>query len=578
MTKIRARVILTSFLLAFAFFTSLPSCAAPSKFCETRVDLKIATRDIAWLSCDSGLRGLEADGTLFDVSSRDDDPTAAAMEIKGAVIIRLIPNPFLHYSEVHFPSSLQPNKSYVLKIVPPDISKVVPAGLSPGVEGWAPLFISFSTKATTILTNGKDPVETGSEFVLTSDMGFAACPQQKPTVEEILPLLKPKPHPAVLQRSSLALPGETDRPTASCQLPPLDLDTGKPQFNPPRIGQAFLTLRSDKFYQSKAQLNVKGVYDVFGQEVSIPKDKQKIALKDLPKGKDDATYYLQFSDQAGPGAKPTWALDAKGVPVLGGEFAGFSPILNLLANVGYGNVQSPNTIVLGGGLTQMFPIKHSTLQALRFSPTFNFETDRTFDQERNLIFSPDLRIYLSFLNHKRDLRSRRAYIDAIENKSQAEISKIDPDDQKFKKFWGFYTQLWVGMETGGSLISPTVQTPDKTSSVLVPSYGIVRFHPKLQTNFELWRFTLDFNATSRYIGETEFVGRVVSITNPITGAKKSMAILDSVQGWRGYGEISLSFALDQSSHINLTTTYKRGSAPPSFNKVDVVQSGITLKY
>jgi len=43
-------------------------------------------------------------------------------------------------------------------------------------------------------------------------------------------------------------------------------------------------------------------------------------------------------------------------------------------------------------------------------------------------------------------------------------------------------------------------------------------------------FTLDFNATSRYIGETENVGRVVSISNPITGAKKSVAILDSVQG------------------------------------------------
>jgi hypothetical protein len=390
----RARVILTSFLLAFALFTSLPSCAAPSKLCETRVDLKIATRDTAWLSCDSGLRGLEADGALFDVSSRDDDPTATALEIKGAVLIRLIPNTFLHYSEVHFPSSLQPNKSYVLKIVPANISRVVPPELRPSVEGWAPIYVSFATKATTILTNGKDPVETGSEFVLTSDMGFAACPQQKPTIEEILPLLKPKPHSAVLRRSSLGLPDEADTPTASCQLPEPDPQTGKPQFNPPRIGQAFLTLRGDKFYQAKAQVNVRGVYDVFGQEISIPKDKQKIALKDLPKGKDDATYYLQFSDQAGPGAKPTWALDAKGSPIFGGEFAGFTPILNLLANVGYGNVQSPNTVTLGAGLTQLFLTNHSTLQALRFSPTFNFETDRTFDKERNLIFSPDLRLYL----------------------------------------------------------------------------------------------------------------------------------------------------------------------------------------
>jgi hypothetical protein len=577
-TMTPARTILTALLLVLALLTSLPSSATPSKICQTRVDLKIAARDIAWISCDSGVRGLEAIGVLFDVSGRDDDPTAPALEIAGAVTIRLIANTRLHYSAVHFPSNLQPNKNYVLKIVSAGISKVVPPGLSPGAEGWASIYVPFTTKATTVLTNSKDPVEMGSGFVLTSDIGLAACSQQKPTVQEILPLLKPKPHEAVLQRSSLSLPDETDTPTGSCQLPVNDPETGKPQFNPPRIGQAFLTLRSDRFYQAKAQLNVKGVYDVFGQEISIPKDKQKIALKDLPKGKDDASYYLQFSDQAGPGAKPSWALDAKAVPVFGSEFAGFSPTLNLLANVGYGNVQSPNTITLGGGLTQFFPTGHSTLQAVRFSPTFNFETDRTFDQERNLIFSPDLRIYLSFLNNKRDLRSRRAYINAIGDKSQAEISKVDPDDPTFKKYWGFFTQLWIGVETGGSVISPTVQTPDKTTSVLVPSYGIVRLHPKLQTNFELWRFTLDFNVTSRYIGETEYVGRVISTTNPITGAKKSVAILDSVQGWRGYGEISLSFALDQSSHVNLTTTYKRGSAPPSFNKVDVVQSGITLKY
>jgi len=134
------------------------------------------------------------------------------------------------------------------------------------------------------------------------------------------------------------------------------------------------------------------------------------------------------------------------------------------------------------------------------------------------------------------------------------------------------------MEAGGSLIAPTLQIQEKTSSFVVPSYGVVRFHPCFQANTELWLFTLDFNATSRYIGTTEYVGRIVSSTNLVTGLKRNMAILDSIQGWRGYGELSLSFALDQSSHINLATTYKRGSAPPSYDKVDVVQTGITLKY
>jgi len=101
---------------------------------------------------------------------------------------------------------------------------------------------------------------------------------------------------------------------------------------------------------------------------------------------------------------------------------------------------------------------------------------------------------------------------------------------------------WI--ETGGSLISPTVQTPDKTSSVPSALLWNLEIHPKLQTNFELWRFTLDFNANVPLHRRTENVGRVVSISNPITGAKKSVAILDSISGWRGYGEVSLSFALD----------------------------------
>jgi len=555
-----------------------PSVAAPSKLCETRIDLTVASKNIAWLTCDGGLRGLEADAVLFDVSGRDDDPTASAVRIAGTVTIRILPNMQLKYSEVRFPSDLQGGKSYVLKILPVDISKVLPVDLTSGADGWAPIYISFSTKSTTVLSNSKDPLELGANFFLASDIGLQTCTSQKPTIQEILPLLNPRPHNAILQRSSLNLPNEADNATTSCQPPVSDPETLKPQFNPPHVGQAFIRMRDNKFYQAKAQLNVKGVYDIFGQEVSVPKEKQKITLKDLPKGKDDATYYLQFSDQASPGSKPTWALDTKAAPVFAAEYRSFSPILNLVANVGFGNVKSPNTITLGAGLTRLFFTGNRTLQAVRFSPTLNFETDRTFDKERNLIVSPDFRFYVPFLNNKRDLRSRRHYVAAIAKKSQSEIAKIDPADPMFRKYWGFFTQVWVGMETGGSLISPTVQTQDKTSSVLVPSYGIARFHPRLQTNFELWRFTLDLSVTSRFIGITEYVGRVVSTTNPATGAKKNLTILDPVYGWRGYGELSLAFALDQSSHINFTTTYKRGSAPPTFDKVDVVQTGITLKY
>jgi len=34
----------------------------------------------------------------------------------------------------------------------------------------------------------------------------------------------------------------------------------------------------------------------------------------VPKTKDDAGYYLKFSLQAGPGAKPGWVADIKAAP------------------------------------------------------------------------------------------------------------------------------------------------------------------------------------------------------------------------------------------------------------------------
>ncbi len=565
-------------LLGLAAFLPFLLSAAPAKVCEEKVDLRVAAKNLAWLTCDSGRRGIEADATLFDLSGQKDDPTAAPRQIPGIVTIRLLPGTLLDYSSVEFAADLEPGKEYVLKIVPASILRVV-ASHEPltGID-WATLFVAFSTKADVTLINSEEALELGNKFLLNSNVGLKTCDNQKPTLEETNPQEKPKTHDVSLQRVSVNQPGERDSATDSCTSPPNDPQTHNPVLDPPAVGTAYITLKNDTFQQAKAKLNVHGIYDVFGQEVSVPDDSRKVTLKDLPKGKDDATYYLQFSNQAGPGAKPTWSLDVKGAPVFGANFAGFSPTLNVLADVGFGGTDSPNTVTIGGGVTRLFPTGHSPLEAVRFTPTLNLEADRTFAKERNLVFSPDLRFYLPFLNLKRDLRSRRDYVRAVAGKPASEAADVDEDDPAFKKVWGFFTQLWLGMETGGSLIDPTVETDDKTSSVHVPSFGIVRFNPHIQTNFELWRFTLDFQANCRYIGHTEYVGRINSITDPPTGTSTDVAVLDSVHGRRGYGELSLSFAIDKSAHVNFTTTYKRGSAPPSFDKVDVVQSGITLKY
>jgi hypothetical protein len=89
-----------------------------------------------------GLRGFEATVKLFD------DPAEMTIRLplprnSGVVTIRLARTALLHYSEVRFPSDLQPNKNYVLKIVSSNISRVVPRNPALG-EGWAPLYVSFA--------------------------------------------------------------------------------------------------------------------------------------------------------------------------------------------------------------------------------------------------------------------------------------------------------------------------------------------------------------------------------------------------------------------------------------------------
>src|ERR1700681_4333891 len=115
------RTIAVVCFLTFALLGPGSALAAPSKICESKLELKVAARDTAWFTCDGGLRGADADGELYALSSREDDPPAPATHINGAVTIRLIANTQLKYSEVHFPFELHAGKSYVLKIAPPDI-------------------------------------------------------------------------------------------------------------------------------------------------------------------------------------------------------------------------------------------------------------------------------------------------------------------------------------------------------------------------------------------------------------------------------------------------------------------------
>src|SRR5262249_53269393 len=163
-----------------------------------------------------------------------------------------------------------------------------------------------------------------------------------------------------------------------------------PIFDPARVGDAVIRLARGRFEQAKVKLALKGIFDIFGQEIGIP-DKP-VAVGGVPADKDASTYYLQASYQAEPHAKPAYSFDIKVAPVFDEPiWRELQPTLSAAVDVGFGETESSNTIALGGGLTYLHVTGHPDISALRFTMLGKVEADKTFQDKHNIVFQPDLR-------------------------------------------------------------------------------------------------------------------------------------------------------------------------------------------
>ena len=129
----------------------------------------------------------------------------------------------------------------------------------------------------------------------------------------------------------------------------------------------------------------------------------------------------------------------------------------------------------------------------------------------------------------------------------------------------------MGLETGAALSEGTVENEAKTSTVTVPIHGILRIRPKLQATVEIFRGSITGSFIPRYMAVTETVGDGVEGVDPTTGSATEVAQLKDVKGWQRYGELNLQIALDRSGHIALSTVYKRGASPPTYENVNTVR-------
>ena len=60
--------------------------------------------------------------------------------------------------------------------------------------------------------------------------------------------------------------------------------------------------------------------------------------------------------------------------------------------------------------------------------------------------------------------------------------------------------------------------------------------------------------------------------------QSAMIYLWHARGFRPYGEAGVAWQFDRDGHISISTTYKLGSLPPNFDKVNTVQSGLQIVY
>jgi len=568
-------------VIAAGLLVIAPSLAtAQTKPCG-EPKLVVVSATTAYLTCERGAQTIAGEATLFDVSAQSDDPTSPPQAIERRVKVEAKRTKSFGYAEITFTQPVAKAKTYILTVQPMVVAAKVlgsngstgPWGNVPAPQGWEAVHVRFSTKPTAWLT--PKPDGDNRTFQLETTVAIQPCAGNKHA-----PVLlerggrRETSHPARLLRRSLLAPLENDSSTPpTCSVPRADPQTGRPLFQPERVASVDITRARGAFGQGPLKLEVRGVFNAFGDELTVPADKQKLTFGGVAKGKDDAAYFVKLAHAASPSEKPVFTADLKLAPVWNRPlFEDFLPTLNVAADVGSGATESAKTIEVGAGLTRLFFLRNPTLQAMRFSPVLKAEADQEFANKVNLILDSDLRFYFPWMNHGRAVQAQRAYGKLTSDERET----VGPNEARLYPVLGFSASGSLGVEAGRVLKS-TVEMEDPPS-LEVPRHGVARLRARGSATLEVYGISVGFNMTVRYLTMTETVGRVVAVPGAPAGLPTEEAQLFEVKGAQVYGELTLQVALDRAGNVAVGTTYKRGSPPPTFAQVNAVQTGVTFKY
>jgi len=319
------------------------------------------------------------------------------------------------------------------------------------------------------------------------------------------------------------------------------------------------------------KLEVRGVTDIFNQKLTV-KPAKAAPPPTAPKTKEAANWNFNVLHQMGEGIKPTWIVDVKIAPVLGGLPGRFYITPSLIVDTGNGKVGETKTndiINPKFGVSRLVRT-NGIFNGIKFSPSISYETNRERDK-RNLLFDGNTRIYITGLENTKAQRSQDAFM-----RARLLNPTVLPQDVPEARF-GYSVKLFFGTELGKALTDNEAKSSDKSSSVIVPKYGIRRFRPQFSSSLEFWRLTTSLSVYPRFLFSTENVTREMDTLQPDGSVKKTI-FLHTVSGWRPYGELSVSYSFDPAGHYAATSVYKFGSQPPNFDHTNVVLSGVVVRF
>lgn len=322
------------------------------------------------------------------------------------------------------------------------------------------------------------------------------------------------------------------------------------RFNPNDPGKIKILLPRRIFRNETAQITIEGLDVPVKGQVVIGAPSKEVSNSD---------FYVKLLHTASKGAKPGLGIDGK----LSHTF-NLSPSFELApeadANVGIRDQD------FGNSVTFLANLRYSHLDPFaeqQFFPGYRlvaapkFETDKEFDRG-NLLgrfeFSPIIsRLYLT-----REIRTqekaKRAGLDA---------TAVRPAQ------YGRGLQLFFAVEAGGSLLDVKEISSNMSSTLIVPTYSIVRLAPQLTGFLEFGRVSVTVDSTFRFLLNEE----LSSIEN-----SNGTLFLRKLSGFRPLSKGTLEWAFDPAKHVSVVLTYTNGYETPKFDHQNKVQTGVAFRY